>query len=215
MTAPLTMYGAALRDAAVGEVPVLEIVGMDGRLVAQMFPAQWTGGLRPGDGGLLARCDGPTLDVGCGPGRLAAGLARTGWPALGVDVSGEAVRQARRRGVPALCRSVFDRLPAEGGWCHVLLADGNIGIGGDPARLLRRCARLLEPRGSMHAELLAPGQRSWAARVVLRDGRRQSLSFPWAGVAAPDLSGLARAASLRILDIWTEAGRWFASMTPV
>lgn len=34
----------------------------------------WTSEEAPGDAGLLARCRGPVLDVGCGPGRLAAAL---------------------------------------------------------------------------------------------------------------------------------------------
>ena len=41
-------------------------------------------------------------------------------------------------GGPALVRSVFETLPGEGRWDTVLLMDGNIGIGGDPAALLGR-----------------------------------------------------------------------------
>jgi SAM-dependent methyltransferase len=212
MTAPLSLYGAALRRAAVGPAPRLRLVGIDGSPVVDLHPAQWTGGLRPGDVGLLARCHGPTLDVGCGPGRLAAALTQLGHPVMGIDVSAEAVRQARRRGVVALCRSVFDRVPAEGRWRHVLLADGNLGIGGDPARLLRRCAHLVDPGGTVLVELLPPGERTWATHGVLHHGRQQSRAFPWAGVAVSDVAGLADAARLRILDLWTEAGRWFIGL---
>jgi SAM-dependent methyltransferase len=211
MTAPLEMYAAALRSARVGRAPRLQLVGIDGTPLVELRPAQWTGGLRPGDEGLLARCHGATIDVGCGPGRLAAALTDLGHPAVGIDVSAEAIRQARHRGVIALCRSIFDRVPAEGRWRHVLLADGNLGIGGDPARLLRRCARLLGHRGTVLAELLPPGERTWATHVVLRHGRRQSRAFPWAAVAMSDVVGLATAATLRIHDQWTEAGRWFIS----
>jgi SAM-dependent methyltransferase len=210
MIDPLGVYGSALRRAAAGDQPSLEVVGVDGVSLGRLHPAQWTGGLRPGDHGLLGRCGGSTLDVGCGPGRLAAALARTGRPALGVDISAEAIRQARRRGAAALRRSVFDPLPQEGAWRQILLADGNIGIGGDPGRLLRRCAGLLRPGGSVLAEVRPPGEPSWAADVVLRDGERRSDAFAWAGVAAPDVAGLAREAALRVLDQWTEAGRWFA-----
>ena len=52
-----------------------------------------------------------------------------------------------------LQRSVFDRLPGERRWGTVLLLDGNIGIGGDPVRLLRRCADLVRPRGQVLAEV--------------------------------------------------------------
>ena len=211
-TGSLGVYGAALRRAAAGERPLLEVVGVDGDPLGQMQPAQWTGGLRPGDRGLLDRCEGPTLDVGCGPGRLTAALAEAGRTVLGVDISAEAVRQARQRGAPALCRSVFDPLPREGSWQHVLLADGSIGIGGDPARLLRRCGRLLAPRGDVLVEVLPPGARTWSAQVVLRDRDKESVAFPWACVAAPDLAELAQEAALRVLDLWTDAGRWFASV---
>jgi hypothetical protein len=59
-------------------------------------------------------------------------------PVLGVDVSPAAVARAKGAGGAVLRRSVFDRLPAEGRWGTALLADGNIGIGGDPHALLRR-----------------------------------------------------------------------------
>jgi SAM-dependent methyltransferase len=213
MTAPLAMYGAALRSAGAGHSPHLQVIGLDGTPLADVHPAHWTGGLRPGDEGLLARCHGPTLDVGCGPGRLAAALAVRGRPALGIDVSAEAIRQARRRGAVALCRSVFDRMPGQGRWRHILLVDGNLGIGGDPARLLRRCTSLLGQRGTVLAELLPPGQQSWVTHVRLRHGERQSRAFPWAGVAVSDVAELADTAALRVLDLWTEASRWFASLT--
>ena len=90
---------------------------------------------------VLARCVGPTLDVGCGPGRLTAALAERGQVALGIDVVGDAVGQTLQRGGSALRRSVFDPVPGEGRWRTVLLADGNVGIGGDPVALLRGCVR--------------------------------------------------------------------------
>src|SRR5690242_5511458 len=78
------------------------------------------------DDAVLDRCHGPTLDLGCGPGRLVAQLARRGVPALGVDVSHAAVRLGRAAGAAVLRRSVFDRLPGTGRWRHALLMDGNI-----------------------------------------------------------------------------------------
>ena len=86
---------------------------------------------------MLARCEAPVLDVGCGPGRLVGALNARGVPALGIDISARAVEQARGRGAMALRRAVEQPVPAEGRWGTVLLADGNIGIGGDPAALLR------------------------------------------------------------------------------
>jgi SAM-dependent methyltransferase len=160
---------------------------------------------------LLARCTGPTLDVGCGPGRLAGALARRGRPALGIDISGAAVRLARQRGAAALRRDVFEALPGTGRWRHVLLADGNIGIGGDPVRLLRRCGGLVAPGGRVHVEVAAPGTAGWSGPAVVRGG---ALEVPWACVPVEDLPALGAAAALRVLDTWTEAGRWFATLTP-
>ena len=71
------------------------------------------GRVAQGDTALVDRCAGPTLDVGCGPGRLAGALVATGVPAMGVDVNAEAVRQARRRGVPTMHRDVFRPLVRE------------------------------------------------------------------------------------------------------
>jgi SAM-dependent methyltransferase len=214
MTRALAVYGAALRRAATGRGPHLDLVRADGVALDRLYPAQWTGRLRPGDRGLLDRCAGATLDVGCGPGRLVAALRRAGCPALGVDVSPEAIRQTRRRGAPGLCRSVFQSLPGEGAWRHVLLADGNIGIGGDPARLLRRCARLLAPRGSVLVEVRAPDTPTWAAEVTLRDDRGRTAPVRWASVSVSGLAVAARGAGMRVHDTWTEADRWFACLVP-
>jgi hypothetical protein len=143
---------------------------------------------------------------------LAAALHRSGREALGIDISAEAVRQARRRGARAVRRCVFGPVPGEGAWRNVLLADGNVGIGGDPARLLRRCAELAAPTGSILAELAAPGTAGWSRSVVLFDGQRRSAPFGWAVVGVDDIAEQAAAVSLRPNEIWQEAGRWFAEL---
>ncbi len=95
------------------------------------------------DKAVLGLCNGPTIDLGCGPGRFVAHLTKLGIPALGVDQSQTAVEMARRSGAPALRRDVFERLPGIGRWGTVLLADGNVGLGGDPSRVLRRAGELM------------------------------------------------------------------------
>lgn len=159
---------------------------------------------------LLDRCTGPTLDIGCGPGRLAAELARRGVPSLGVDVTPVALLIARAAGATALRRSVFDRLPGEGRWPHALLIDGNIGIGGDPAALLARIRALLLPRGG---ELLVE------TSVDERDDRH-SLRFgehgtpvPWASLGASALRALAEPLGYQPTTTWTSAGRSFTVLT--
>ena len=94
--------------------------------------------------------------MGSGPGRLTIALAERGIPALGIDVAPAAVRLTRTSGALALPRDVFGRVPGTGRWMTVLLADGSIGIGGDPVVLLRRIAELLAPAGQALVEIQPP-----------------------------------------------------------
>ncbi|HCT76285.1 MAG TPA: SAM-dependent methyltransferase [Micromonosporaceae bacterium] len=210
----LAAYGRALRQAAQGDTTPIDFLSPAGQTLARMDAAHWCGDTRPGDQALLRPCDGATLDVGCGPGRLLVALAQRSMPALGIDISAEAVVQARSRGATALLCDVFGHVPAEGRWRHVLLADGNIGIGGDPRRLLRRCAMLLRRGGTVIVELGAPGTGSWRRPVRLRHAGHDSPPFWWAAVATSDLPTVAAGAGLRIRHEWNEEGRWFASLSP-
>lgn len=212
MTA-LAVFDAALRRAGAGHPTALTLRDNTGS-EHSLDPRTWCCDEIPGDSGLLDRCAGPTLDVGCGPGRLAAALTRRGRPALGIDISAAAVRLARRRGAVVLLRNVFDPLPGHGRWRRVLLADGNIGIGGDPHRLLSRSRDLIARDGRVLVEVTAPGTRSWAGRADLRHGTGPDMPMRWASVAVPDLAAPAAAAALRTVETWMEAGRWFASLAP-
>jgi SAM-dependent methyltransferase len=175
--------------------------------------ARWTAEADPIDCRLLDRCTGPTVDLGCGPGRLAAELALRGVPALGVDVSLPAVEMARERGAAAIVRDLFAPLPGEGRWEHALLADGNIGIGGDPERLLGRVGRLLGPGGVALAEV--SGQdvlRRGRARLIGRRGV-PSRSFGWAEVGAPALQTLAVRAGWTVHELWRDGPRCFVALS--
>jgi hypothetical protein len=132
---------------------------------------------------------------------------------LGIDVAADAVRQTRARGAQAIRRDVFERVPGEGRWDSVLLADGNIGIGGDPVRLLRRIRALLSPAGHAIVEVAPPGAGATTHRVHLEVAGRRSSPFPWAVVGAECLEELARLASLHTLRFFVEQGRWFAQLT--
>lgn len=181
------------------------------RIVLEL--ARWCADDVPGDDSLVERCLGPTLDVGCGPGRLAAAVRRRELPVLGLDISPEAVRIARGRGALVVQRSVFDALPAEGTWSHVLLADGNVGIGGDPARLLRRCAEVMTAEGQLLVELDPPGTPSFAGPVRIETASgRCSDSFPWAHLSLDDVEPVGATAGLTVTEYWTDSGRWFASL---
>jgi len=161
---------------------------------------------------MLSRCDGPTLDVGCGPGRLVAALAGRGIPALGVDVAGTAVAIARSCGALALCRSIYDRMPGVGRWQVALLADGNIGIGGDPARLLARLHELLSRNGRAIIEVEAGDEVSEFTATVLGADGRTVASFPWARLGALPLIDAAVPLGYRVVDRWSSAGRHFVQV---
>jgi SAM-dependent methyltransferase len=200
-----TLYEDSLRGGSVN------IEYSDGR-VRPLASERW---LRPieGDEHILARCGGPTLDVGSGPGRLTVALIRMGIPALGIDIAPLAVSLTRRSGGLALRRSVFDPLPGTGQWSEALLADGNIGIGGDPKALLRRLRELVRPDGAVIAELSPPGSRSRVERLRLRQNERVDGWFAWATVSADDIDSFARPCGFLAVERWEEAGRWFATLS--
>jgi SAM-dependent methyltransferase len=201
------MIGRLYEGSLAGFGPV-EIEHADGR--RERLPVdQWRDG-RPGDKALLDRCAGPTLDVGSGPGRLTVALAERGLPILGIDVTPYAVELTRAAGGLALVRDVFDRIPGAGRWSTVLLADGNIGIGGDPPTLLGRVATLLGRSGRAIAELGETTHTEW---IRLRDDRQVSDWFRWSHVGADAIGECAGAAGLAVAGVWTEASRWFAELT--
>src|SRR5271155_4925103 len=169
----------------------------------------------PGDLSLLDRCQGPTLDIGSGRGRLTGGPSERGVPALGIDITPYAVDLARSSGALVMLRDVFGRVPGTGRWMTVLLADGNIGIGGDPAALLRRAGELLAPGGGAPVELEPPGAPLRREHVRLCHAGLAGSWFPWAYVGADDIGDVAREAGFGEIETWTVEGRWFASISRV
>lgn len=176
----------------------------------------WTAAAAAGDFPLLARCQGATLDVGCGPGRMTAALTDRGIPALGVDVSALAVAMTRSRGGSALCRDIFSVTPTDRPWRHVLLVDGNIGIGGDPLRLLWRCRELIDRAGSILVDLAPPGRGLHITTARIVGGAGPGEWFPWALLGVDALEPVATAAGLAVADVWSVASgdRWQAELVP-
>jgi SAM-dependent methyltransferase len=186
----------------------------DGR-VDRLPVRRWLGG-RKGDvrfdRAVVGMCDGPTIDLGCGPGRLVANLVARGVPALGVDQSATAVAMARRSGAPALRRDVFDPLPGIGRWHTVLLADGNVGLGGDPWRILRRAGELLHRGGRCVAEFDSAIEGIHTGFVRLESSRTIGPWFRWASVGVDCAARLAEDVGLAVAGVHPIGRRVVASL---
>ncbi|BDZ42479.1 hypothetical protein GCM10025865_17780 [Paraoerskovia sediminicola] len=202
---PIALYEEALSGA-----PVLAVGGQEARL---LDVSTWSAPPSDVDEMIVARCEGPVLDVGCGPGRLTAALGRRGVPSLGIDVSGRAVLEARSRGALALQRAVERPLPGEGRWGTALLADGNVGIGGNPGALLRRCRELVAPGGMVVVEADPDAAVDLVEPVVLRtaDGR-ESHPMPWARVGSTAIVRLAHEVGLELHEEWHLGGRTIVAL---
>ena len=186
----------------------------DGR-VCQLPVRSWLGGHhadRSFDNAVLGLCVGPTIDLGCGPGRLVARLVERGVPALGVDQSATAVGLARRSGAPALHRDVFQPLPGTGRWQTVLLADGNVGLGGDPWRVLRRASELLRRGGSCIAEFDSASTGVNAGWVRLESSHTIGPWFRWASVGIDCAARLADDVGMALAGIHPIGNRVVASL---
>jgi SAM-dependent methyltransferase len=204
----LTVYEGALRapEGAGG----LHAVGEDGS--RRRLPiARWLGTPDAAEEAVLGRAVGPVLDIGCGVGRHVAALRRRGVRATGVEISPVAAAIARERGAEVIVGSVFER-PTTMDWQTALLLDGNIGIGGDAGRLLRRTAALLAPSGRVLVELEPPAGACRARRVRLEGERAVSHWMPWHFVAAGEIDDLAAAAGLAVHERWQAGDRWFAQL---
>lgn len=164
---------------------------------------------------ILDLCDGPTLDVGCGPGRLTEALGLRGHVVLGIDLTPEAVGRTVRRGGAAICRDVFAPVPGEGRWFTALLADGNVGIGGDPVALLHRLRQVLDPRGRVVVELAAPGSEPGTGWATLSARGLLAEAFPWSIVGVDDIGAIARDAGLETTGMHRFAHRWCAVLEAV
>jgi SAM-dependent methyltransferase len=198
----------------------------------RLLPAhRWLGGCGP-DGGsgdafdevfdeaVTQMCSGPTIELGCGPGRLVARLIQRGIPALGIDRSATAIRLAGRGGAPALLGDVFEPSPASGRcpqpgmglWQTVLLVDGNAGLGGDPRRILGRAGELLGRGGRCVAEFDAEAIGIRARWVRLESARDVGPWFRWVSVGVDSAATLAAQVGLMLTCVRMIGGRVIASL---
>jgi SAM-dependent methyltransferase len=174
--------------------------------------SRWTAPAGEVDARVLGNIEGPVLDVGCGPGRHVRALLERGVVALGIDLTPQLVEAARLRGVDALHRCVFGPVPASGRWRTVLLLDGNVGIGGDPAALLRRVGELLTRDGRVVVETSPPGLSGTSGPAHIEIEGDRGPTFSWQTVGADRLAQSAAAARMVVERAWCDTGRWFAQL---
>jgi SAM-dependent methyltransferase len=208
------LYGRLLATAAQhvlggGPAPLARVRSIDGR--SEPLPLErWLGDLDAADRAAVAVAEAPVVDIGCGPGRHLAALRLAGKRALGVDLSPVAVRLARRRGGAAIPGDVFGTVPGAGRWRTALLLDGNVGIGGSPALLLRRTRELLATGGLALVELDPPGAPTFRTRIRIEAPDVVSEWFAWARVGVDGIGPLAKRAGLAHEETLTGSGRWIA-----
>jgi glycosyltransferase A (GT-A) superfamily protein (DUF2064 family)/SAM-dependent methyltransferase len=203
---PLELYAAALNGRRI------RVESADGQDLA-LDVGRWTGAPDGIDRMMLNRCEAPVLDVGCGPGRLVGALAEAGTPALGVDVSSRAVQLTADRGACVLRRPIEGPLPGEGRWGTVLLADGNVGIGGDPEALLRRCRELLHPAGLLLVEVDPDDGLADVGPITLVDpSGRRAHPLPWARVGSAVLVRMAPRTGFLVVEEWRVLDRVFLAL---
>lgn len=173
---------------------------------------RWCGAIDETDRLVVDRCRGSVLDIGCGPGRFAAALRHRRHRVLGIDVSPVAVERTRDNGAPALHMSVYHRLPGEGTWDTALLMDGNIGIGGDPAVLLKRVAQITSPGGLLLAEVATCNVDERITVSVENGNGMRGDGFAWARIGVEALTRLTVDTRWRVVEHWNGDGRAFAAL---
>lgn len=206
----LNPYELAL-DGVDGGRGVLGLHAEDGDL-GPLDLARWLGPADDADHTVLARCGAHVLDLGCGPGRFVNALAERGVAVLGLDIAAAAVALTCTRGGTALRRDLFGPVPGEGRWSTALLMDGNLGIGGNPDRLLHRVRQLLAADGEVLVEVdpADVDEVSWVRFSV--GGVPVGPPFQWARLGLAALTRRATRAGLRVTGTWTAGGRRFVAL---
>ncbi len=214
MREAIALYESALEDAGASSGPAGPLLRFEDGASLPFPVGRFLAAADPLDRCVLEGVRGPVLDVGCGPGRHLRELTQRGVYALGVDLSSAAVDLARSGGARAVVADIFGDVPGAGSWRTALLLDGNIGIGGDPVRLLTRLKSLLAGDGVVLVELDRPGTVTPAARARLELAGETSDWFSWARVPACRTSAIAPEAGMTTEWEWSCAGRWFARLRP-
>jgi methionine biosynthesis protein MetW len=159
------------------------------------------------------------LDSGCGPGFLAALLARNGIDVVGTDVSAVGPELTRARGVDAQQIDLdTEQLPFPDGAFDAVVANSNLEHLFYLRRHVRECSRCVRPGGKFI--WLVPNIGHWRYRLWLLAGR-----FPMVDCAPSDeyhiryvtvheARKLLRDAGLREVRLRGHAGTWVRTLYP-
>ena len=90
--------------------------------------------------------------------------------------------------------------------------DGNVGMGGDVATLLARCAQLVRPGGLVICEVDRASERHESRTVVLRTEDATSVALPWSRIGAAALLQAAEPLDLLLVEEWTAGVRAFVAL---
>ena len=159
------------------------------------------------------------LQVDCGPGVLAARLAELGAQVVGTDLSNEALRRARSRGITAFQVNLDrDPLPFGDASFDVVLSDSQIEHRVDSDHYLDECVRVLRPGGRL--VLCVPNTAHWRVRWWLLQGRFPTLAntpTDWLHLrffTLPDLRRLLDQRGVSIEAVDGSASLWVPDLYP-
>lgn len=155
------------------------------RVMALAFPWRRQA-LRSDQRYLEGRTPGRLLDVGCGMGEFAAGMAQLGWDAHGIDFDAAAIAVAgRHAGVTVGVGSLIDQhYPAES--FDAITMSNVIEHVPDPVETFAECYRVLRPGGRL--VMITPNIQSTGHRLFGAD---------WRGLEVPRHLYLFTAGALR------------------
>jgi hypothetical protein len=103
-------------------------------------------------------------------------------------------------------------LPGTGRWQTVLLADGNVGLGGNPERVLARAAELMGQGGQCLVEFDSASTGVMLSWVRLESSHTVGPWFRWASVGIDSAKRLAEQAGMAVKEIHHIGDRIVASL---
>ncbi len=166
---------------------------------------------------------GRVLDIGCGAGRHSLYLQRRGFNVLGIDISPNAIKTSRLRGLKnAKVMSITQVGAKLGIFDTLLMMGGNFGLFANPKKaglLLRRFYKMTSPAARIVAEVRDPyktkdplhldyhrfnrkrGRMSGQLRIRVRYKKHATPWFDYLLVSKEEMKGMLKATGWRIRRI--------------